>query len=66
MDQGVWRATVHEIAKELDATERLNSGNSMEILVQTSNKRTESKHFIFDFMFYTFHLLSIILLMKLS
>ena len=60
MDKRVWWAAVHETAKELDRTERINSSNSMEILVQTINKRTDSKHFIFDFIFYTFHLLSII------
>ena len=60
MDRGIWWATVLEITKELDGTERLNSSNSMEIVVQTINKGTESKHFIFDFIFYTFHLVSII------
>ena len=25
MDRGAWRATVHEVAKELDMTEQLNN-----------------------------------------
>ena len=27
MDRGVWRATVHEVAKELDMIEGLNNNN---------------------------------------
>ena len=33
MDRGAWRATVHEVEKESDKTERLNNNNNNDNIV---------------------------------